>query len=179
MSEPLRARGAFPDGRHRSRTEEHSMPHRRSYASRAILAATVLGSAALATVALPQAANNPAVTVSIDAAANRRSINPQIYGVSYGTTAQLSELRAPLVRMGGNNTSRYNWQQNADNRARDWYYESIPAESGSATAGEIGDTFVAGAKGASADAMLTFPMLPWIAKVGANRGKLASFSIAK
>ena len=27
--------------------------------------------------------------------------------------------------MGGNNTSRYNWKLNADNRANDWYFESI------------------------------------------------------
>ena len=73
---------------------------------------------------------------------------------------------APLVRMGGNNTSRYNWQQNADNRARDWYFESIPADSGSATAGELGDTFVGNAKSGGAQPMLTFPMIRWVAKVG-------------
>ena len=113
---------------------------RRAYAYRAVLAATVLGTATLATVALPQAANNPSVSVSIDASANRHAISPLVYGVSYGTTAQLTELRSALVRMGGNNTSRYNWQQNADNRGRDWYFESIPAESGSSTAGEPAST---------------------------------------
>ena len=44
---------------------------RRAYVYRAALAATVLGSAALATVALPQAATNPSVSVADDAAANR------------------------------------------------------------------------------------------------------------
>ena len=70
-------------------------------------------------------AQNPAVTVTIDAGANRRAINPAVYGVAYATTAQLQDLNAPLHRYGGNNTSRYNWQLNADNRGNDWYYESI------------------------------------------------------
>ena len=122
-------------------------------------------------------AQNPAVTINIDANASRRPINPNIYGVAHATTAQLNDLNSPLNRNGGNNTTRYNWQLNADNRANDWYFESIPEPS--AVAGERGDTFVANSKAANAQAMLTIPMIDWIAKLGANRGKLASFSIAK
>ena len=122
-------------------------------------------------------AQNPAVTVNVDANANRHAINPNIYGVAHATTAQLNDLNSPLNRNGGNNTTRYNWQLNADNRGNDWYYESI-AES-SATAGERGDTFFANARAANAQAMLTIPMIDWVAKLGPNRSKLASFSIAK
>jgi PKD repeat protein len=128
---------------------------------------------------LPLAANaqNPAVTINIDAAANRRAINPNIYGIAHATTAQLLDLNSPLNRNGGNNTTRYNWQLNADNRANDWYFESIPEAS--AIAGERGDTFIANARAANAQAMLTIPTIDWVAKLGANRAKLASFSIAK
>ena len=49
----------------------------------------------------------------------------------------------------------------------------------SATAGERGDTFLANSRAANAQAMLTIPMIDWVAKLGSNRGKLASFSIAK
>ena len=122
-------------------------------------------------------AQNPAVTVNVDANANRQAINPNIYGVAHATTAQLNDLNSPLNRNGGNNTTRYNWQLNADNRGNDWYYESI-AES-NATAGERGDTFFANSRAANAHAMLTIPMIDWVAKLGSNRGKLASFSIAK
>ena len=80
----------------------------------------------------------------VDASANRRPIDPNIYGVAHATTAELNDLNSPLNRNGGNNTTRYNWQLNADNRGNDWYFESI-AES-SATAGERGDTFVANAR---------------------------------
>ena len=122
-------------------------------------------------------AQNPAVTVNVDANANRHAINPNIYGVAHATTAQLNDLNSPLNRNGGNNTTRYNWQLNADNRGNDWYYESI-AES-NATAGERGDTFFANSRAANAQAMLTIPMIDWVAKLASNRGKLASFSIAK
>jgi len=82
------------------------------------------------------AAQNPTATITVDAAANRRAINPNIYGVAYGTTQQLSDLNVPVNRYGGNNTSRYNWQINGDNRGQDWYFESIGDDS--AVAGERG-----------------------------------------
>ena len=63
------------------------------------------------------AAQNPTANVTVNAAAGRHAIDPRIYGIAYGTTAQLTDLHVPLNRYGGNNTSRYNWQLNADNRA--------------------------------------------------------------
>jgi hypothetical protein len=119
----------------------------------------------------------PNVVINVDALADRHPINPEIYGVAHASTAILAELNAPLNREGGNNTSRYNWQLNADNRGNDWYYESI-AE-GNATPGERGDRFITNSRGAGAQAMLTIPTIGWVAKVGASRQKLASFSIAK
>jgi len=116
------------------------------------------------------------VSISVDANLNRRPINPQIYGVAHATTAQLAELNAPLNRSGGNNTTRYNWQQNADNRGSDWYFQSIAFAN---QAGEVGDTFIQNSRNAGAEPMLTVPMIDWIARVGANREKLASFSITK
>src|SRR5438094_9411274 len=122
-------------------------------------------------------AQNASVTINIDAAANRHPISPLIYGVAYASTAQLQDLNCAVNRQGGNNTSRYNWQLNADNRANDWYYESIGDSS--SVAGERGDTFISQARAAAAEPMLTIPLLDWVAKLGPNRSKLASFSIAK
>src|SRR5205814_7221184 len=98
-------------------------------------------------------------------------------GIAYGSTANLTDLHAPLNRYGGNNTSRYNWQVNGDNRGADWYFESI-AEA-SATPGERGDTFITTTRTGGAQPMVTVPIIDWVAKLGANRGKLASFSQAK
>jgi hypothetical protein len=115
--------------------------------------------------------------VTIDTGVNRHPINPSIYGVAYGDATTLADLNCPLNRYGGNNTSRYNWQLNADNRGQDWFFESIGDSN--ATAGERGDTFFSMSRNAGAVAMLTVPMIGWVAKLGANRSKLASFSIAK
>ena len=83
---------------------------------------------ALALVWYPLAglAQNPAVTITVDATANRRPIDPNVYGVAHATTAQLNDLNTPLNRHGGNNTTRYNWQLNADNRGNDWYARASP-----------------------------------------------------
>jgi hypothetical protein len=125
----------------------------------------------------PAQAQNPAVTVNVDAAASRHAISDDVYGLAYATPAILSDLRVSLHRLGGNNTSRYNWQLNADNRGSDWYFQSIAYDS--ATAGEAGDTFIAESRASGAEPMLTIPMVGWVGKLGPGRGKLASFSIAK
>ena len=140
--------------------------------SRSLGASVALAAAVVATVTVLQA-QNAAVTISVDAAANRKPINPAIYGVAYATTAQLQELNAPMHRYGGNNTSRYNWQLNADNRGMDWYFQSI-AES-DATPGARGDDFVTSSRAANAEPMLTVPIIEYVAKLGTNRSKLASF----
>jgi PKD repeat protein len=123
------------------------------------------------------AADNPAAAIIIDANAGQRAIDPRIYGLAYATPAQLQDLNVPLNRWGGNNTSRYNWQQNADNRGFDWYFQSIGY--GSATAGAEADAFIGDTRSAGAQPMMTVPTIGWVAKLGPNRGKLASFSIAK
>ena len=120
---------------------------------------------------------NANVTIQIDAQANRHAINPLIYGVAFASTSQLLDLNAPLHRSGGNGTTTYNWQNNAWNHAADWYFESI-AES-SSTAGGDGDDFITTSKNGGAQAMLTIPIIGWVAKLGPGRSILASYSTNK
>ena len=141
--------------------------------SKSIRSGAALGVAIVAAATILHA-QNAAVTVSVDVNASRRAINPAIYGVAYATTTQLQDLNAPLHRYGGNNTSRYNWQLNADNRGQDWYFESIGESS--ATAGQRGDDFVVNSRAGNAEPMITVPIIEYIAKLGANRSKLASFN---
>lgn len=122
-------------------------------------------------------ADNPAIAIAVDVSANRRPINPLIYGLAYADAATLADLRCPSNRRGGNNTTRYNWQQNADNRANDWYYQSIAYSS--STAGADADSFVDTNQAANAESMITIPTVGWVAKLGPNRTKLSSFSIIK
>lgn len=127
--------------------------------------------------ATPPPPANPIVIIRVDAAASRRAINPEVYGVAFASTAELSALNAPLNRSGGNATTRYNWQINASSRAQDWYFESIG--SANTAQGGDGDDFVSQTKAAGAEPMLTIPTMGWVAKLGPGRSKLASFSIAK
>src|SRR5579862_295663 len=141
---------------------------------RSLRLAGMLAATGLATTALAQ---NAAVTVAVDAAAGRHTIDPRIYGVAFAATADLQALNAPLNRSGGNNTSTYNWQQNAQNLDADWYFESYPDSS--ATPGESGDTFISDSRAGGAAPMLTVPMIGWVAKLGSNRAILPSFSVKK
>lgn len=122
-------------------------------------------------------AQNSQVNIQVDAAADRKAISPYIYGLAFTSTSVLLDLNYPLQRWGGNYTSRYNWQQDADNRAADWYFQSVPEGAG-APAGVV-DQFISATKAANAEPMITLPLLDWVAKLGPSRSKLASFSQAK
>ena len=127
--------------------------------------------------AAPAFAQNPPAAVSVDAVASRHAISPLIYGVAFGDAATLNDLKCKLNREGGNNTSTYNWELNADNRSVSWYWESLPYPS--AVPGEWVDSIIGVSKAAGADAMITVPMLPYMADLGAGRSPKWSFSIAK
>jgi hypothetical protein len=126
----------------------------------------------------PPVITNSAVALSLDASIVRGSISELIYGVAFASSNELKLLNVPLNRSGGNAESRYNWKINAHNRAADYYFESIGDASG-ATAGAESDQFVRDTMAGGAKAMLTVPMIGWGAKLGNNRAKLGSFSIAK
>ena len=117
------------------------------------------------------------VRLTVDVASHRHPIAPEVYGVAFASTAQLKALNVPLNRSGGNSETRYNWQLNAHNHAADFFFESI-ADAGS-TPGAETDAFVQSTRDATSLPMVTVPMIGWAAKLGPNRGKLASFSIRK
>jgi hypothetical protein len=123
------------------------------------------------------AATSAPVAITVNAALNSHPISPMIYGVAFATSNQLAALNSPVNRSGGNSETRYNWQLNAHNRANDWYFESL-ADS-PATAGAAADKHVANSQAGGAAAMLTVPMIGWMPRLGANRARLASYSIAK
>ena len=117
------------------------------------------------------------VTVSVDAGADQRPIDPRIYGVAFADPAALDDLGATLNRWGGNTSSRYNWQQNIDNRGADWFFESLAFNPN--VPGQAADSFITDSRAGGAEPMLTFPMCDWIAKAGPGYTDLWSFSVAK
>jgi Glycoside hydrolase family 44 len=122
-------------------------------------------------------ATNTPIQVLVDAKADVHPISKYVYGAAFASQAQAAEMNLPINRSGGNSTTRYNWQLNAYNHAADYYFESI-AESSSTPAADI-DSFVSDSTSAGAVAMVTTPMIGWAPKLGPNRAKLASYSIAK
>ena len=118
-----------------------------------------------------------AIDVQVNAALGRQAIDPRIYGSAYAEAAALSDLRIPVNRAGGNASTRYNWEVNASNRSADWYFESLP--DGPGIAGDWADTIVNRTKAAGFDTIVTIPTIGWVAKLGPNRGRLASFAVSK
>ncbi|WP_301002366.1 glycoside hydrolase family 44 protein [Capsulimonas corticalis] len=119
----------------------------------------------------------PIGSVSIDAAANVHPISPYIYGINWGSPAQLLDMNSRTNRGGGNTMSTYNWKNNASNHAADWFFESL---GGSSTVpGDGEDSFITSTKSANAEPMVTIPTLGWVAKEGPNGERYASFSVAK
>lgn len=106
---------------------------------------------------------NPAVTITVDAGANRHAIDPRIYGVAFEDATVLSNLGLTLNRWGGNATSRYNWANSTSNHARDYFFENVPDNvvlDGSN--GESADMFIQPTLGAGAQPIMTIPMLGYL-----------------
>ncbi|MBL0162851.1 MAG: glycoside hydrolase family 44 protein [Xanthomonadales bacterium] len=128
-----------------------------------ILASTLAASAQAATVA-----------VQLDLQADRHSINPLIFGVS--GSPDLSHLAYPLVRWGGNSTTRYNWQADVHNTASDWFFMNIPDGDGS-PAGSSVEALISSTLGAGSQPLLTLSTIGWMPKP--VQQKRWSFSVAK
>ncbi len=118
-----------------------------------------------------------AIIITVDAAKSRRAIDPRIYGSAYADDAAIKDLRLPVHRLGGNNTSRYNWKQNADNRGNDWFFQSIGDDS--PVPGERIDTFITRSKKNGTEPMITVPIIGHVARIGDKREKAWSYSVQK
>lgn len=124
--------------------------------SRAIFAAALL----LAPVSAARA-DNPPVTVNVNATAGQHAIDPRIYGSSWASAAQISALGLTLNRWGGNAMSRHNWAFSTTNRCKDYYFFNIPdsVSSGDGSNGKSADDFIGLTRGAGAQPVMTIPML--------------------
>src|SRR5205085_3012579 len=113
-------------------------------------------------------------TVGVDATANIHAIDPNIYGSAFASTAQLTDLRLPLNRNGGNASDTYSFTQDATNHGNDWYFESIALGSGN---GQGIDAWINDTRAGGAQPSVTLNLFDWAAKVAADRSILGSFSV--
>ncbi|MGA7296038.1 MAG: hypothetical protein WBW92_00835, partial [Rhodanobacteraceae bacterium] len=88
------------------------------------------------------------IAVQVDVSADVHPFSTLIFGVSYGDAARNATIGYPLVRWGGNSTSRYNWQVDVHNTGSDYFFENIPGASDRSQVPPIGnaaDAFVSAA----------------------------------
>lgn len=136
---------------------------------------TVLALAFAAALAVPAFAANPAITVNVDASADRHAIDPRIYGSSWASASQISTLGLTLNRWGGNAMSRYNWIYSTANRCKDYYFFNIPdsvSQQFNPSTGGSADDFIDLTFDNGAEPVMTIPMLSLLPK---DRTKRCSF----
>jgi hypothetical protein len=140
-----------------------------------------MATTSLATL-LALTASTSSVSIQIDDRAPGKPISDLIYGrndLSFGRHD--TDLTYPIVRFGGNATSRYNWQQNAWNAGKDWYYLNnvfpyqprVGRFSGNFS---YTDAIILKQSSLGQDTLITIPMIGWVAK---NRETAWGYSVKK
>jgi len=123
---------------------------------------TKSGSVSVA-LAPPAAAPGPGLSVDLDN--QTHPINPLIYGMNgYAFVNSVDGPANPtVIRWGGDNTSRYNYQLGVTNSASDWYFENQANAYDVGPTGEFND-LVNSDKAIGAITLGTVPVLGWVAK---------------
>jgi uncharacterized repeat protein (TIGR01451 family) len=125
-------------------------------------------------------AQNPPVTVSVDALTSRKPISPLIYGVHFAGTADLLDMNATLNRLGGDGVGRYNYLKDIDNRGGNFFFLSFPYPyaGGPLTVGGLGDNFITKTKAGGAEPYLSMPMVGYVATTDVPRSVQFDFPIS-
>jgi hypothetical protein len=113
------------------------------------------------TLSAPAAATGPALTVNVNSLTG--AISPDIYGMNTydldTTTATTANLG--VVRWGGDNTSRYNYQANTTNSASDYYFQNGSGAGGMWPDGSF-NSMVTSAASNGISVLGTVPVLGWV-----------------
>jgi hypothetical protein len=118
------------------------------------------------------AASPTAVTVNINALANRHLISPFVYGNNDQTISDISDAGYTFSRWGGNDASNYNYLLQTRNSAGDWYFEDY---------GGAGDQVqqIKDVQNAGSHALTTMATMDWVAGEAENSSNRNwSFSVA-
>lgn len=109
----------------------------------------------------------PLITVSVDQTSERKPISNDIYGINYDEgNPTTSTLPFTVERWGGNQTTRYNWQLNAANRASDWFFINYPYDGPDweSSQGSLSDRFIDRVLGRGNQVLMTIPTIGWTPK---------------
>ena len=129
--------------------------------ARIAAAAALIAAALLTGPALAQTVAGPAI--SIDPSAGQYKISPYIYGMAeYGVTpAFQAAARLPVLRWGGDGTTRYNWTVDSSNAGFDWFF--MGGDGNAAPVPSAGpDALVTADNATKTATLLTIPIIPYI-----------------
>jgi len=118
-------------------------------------------------------------TLSVSLTAGRHAISRDIYGMNFAPARLESQLKLPVVRWGGNATTRYNYLLDTANHASDWYFENIPNTVKNPAVlpnGSTADQFIGRNQRDGADSIITVPLIGWTPQ---SRAQACGFSVAK
>lgn len=105
------------------------------------------------------AAADTGPALSVDVAAARHAISPDIYGLNGGDPAFNAEIGQSVARWGGNTTSRYNFKNRTHNTGSDWFFENIVNDQERSVEGMVKSNLDRGIK-----PVVTVPLIGWVAK---------------
>jgi len=132
---------------------------------------TNVSGSATVTLNPPATATGPALAVDVgtpsNSSENPHAISPYVYGVNaYVLDSASKKIANPgILRWGGDDTSRYNYQLNMTNSASDYYFENFQGGGGqfpNATGSTNFTQFVQSTDAAGAAALGTVPVLGWV-----------------
>lgn len=132
-----------------------------------------------APTATPQPTPVSGLALSVDVGANRHAISPLIYGMNWADETLAADLDLPVRRWGGNAVTRYNWQNDTENHAVDWFFENIPNDNANPALlpnGSTSDKFVEQDRRTQTKTIMTLPLIGWTPK---SRAYICGFSVQK
>jgi hypothetical protein len=109
--------------------------------------------------------------LSVNAAANRKSISPYIYGLNFAKESFANEIDLPVRRWGGNTLTRYNWKNGSANTALDWFYENVHISNAyDWNISETHDSWITQNENTGTDSIITIPMIGYVAEDASSCG---------
>ncbi len=123
----------------------------------------------------------PKIQVTVNPNAPRRTMSKDIFGVNFEEMPHqnTTQMKFPVVRWGGNQMSRYNWELDVTNRAGDWYFLNLPngtVDPSQLPNGSLSDRFLTKQQQDGSKVLMQIPTIGWTPK---SRDVTWSFSIDK
>jgi hypothetical protein len=138
--------------------------------TRVALLRSVVAGGAFLSAGLTSFSANAQVTVAIDPTLDVHPISPLVYGMNFPSAAQVSQGKIPLMRRGGNGTTRYNYLIDTYNTGSDYYFENIsncvvgPCTPGDPKTNSTANALLAQAQAAGIPILFTIPTIGFAPK---------------